>query len=151
VSLPLLGALLDPVLRRKDKGEKRWIDVGPAERFDKGTTQSAVLIFSKRDQWTIMPARPHLGVFVSRDDAGSFTVFSRVCPHLGCSIDPKETGFGCPCHRSRFDTKGSRLEDGEGANPSPRDMDPLEHKVEQDHLWVRYARYKTGSSSRVEI
>ena len=31
---------------------------------------------------------------------------STVCTHLGCTVNPVETGFDCPCHGSTYDDKG---------------------------------------------
>lgn len=31
---------------------------------------------------------------------------STVCTHLGCTVNPVETGFDCPCHGSTYDEKG---------------------------------------------
>jgi cytochrome b6-f complex iron-sulfur subunit len=39
--------------------------------------------------------------------AEGFTAISLVCPHLGCTINPTEDGFSCPCHGSRFSPDGS--------------------------------------------
>ena len=43
--------------------------------------------------------------------AGQFTAFDATCPHQGCPVSFNESGdgFTCPCHGSRFDTKGKRL------------------------------------------
>lgn len=38
-------------------------------------------------------------------------VFSRRCPHLGCRLNLEDgTGIVCPCHGSRFDWKGQRVD-----------------------------------------
>ena len=38
--------------------------------------------------------------------------FSRRCTHLGCrlNVTEDELGFVCPCHGSRFDLRGHRVE-----------------------------------------
>ncbi|MEP7270707.1 MAG: FAD-dependent oxidoreductase [Acidobacteriota bacterium] len=43
-----------------------------------------------------------------RDEAGVLHEFSAVCPHLGCIVNwnPAERTFDCPCHGSRFDSRG---------------------------------------------
>jgi cytochrome b6-f complex iron-sulfur subunit len=41
--------------------------------------------------------------------ATGFRALSLVCPHLGCTVDPKPEGFTCPCHGSRFDSQGGLL------------------------------------------
>jgi Rieske Fe-S protein len=36
-----------------------------------------------------------------------FTALSLTCTHLGCTLEPNETGFACPCHNSNFDAEGN--------------------------------------------
>ncbi len=44
-------------------------------------------------------------------EPGRVVVFARRCPHLGCRLNVEDgAGFVCPCHGSRFDLKGERLE-----------------------------------------
>jgi glycine/D-amino acid oxidase-like deaminating enzyme/nitrite reductase/ring-hydroxylating ferredoxin subunit len=47
-------------------------------------------------------------VAVTRDADGSLHEYSAVCPHLGCIVawNAKERTWDCPCHGSRFDTRG---------------------------------------------
>lgn len=44
-------------------------------------------------------------VTVFRDDQGIFAI-STLCTHLGCVVQRSEEGFQCPCHGSKFDSKG---------------------------------------------
>ncbi len=47
----------------------------------------------------------------------SVTALASRCPHLGCRIDLSEDGvLLCPCHGSRFDTRGKRLAGPAGAD-----------------------------------
>lgn len=45
--------------------------------------------------------------WLCRDDGGFYAIDAR-CPHLGCLVRPTQTGFVCPCHKSRFDAAGER-------------------------------------------
>ena len=47
-------------------------------------------------------------VGASRDNDGTVHLISAVCPHLGCNLkwNKDERTFDCPCHGSRFDTRG---------------------------------------------
>lgn len=49
------------------------------------------------------------GVF--RDTAGSIQAIRPRCPHMGCQLawNPDEQTWDCPCHGSRFDAQGRRL------------------------------------------
>jgi cytochrome b6-f complex iron-sulfur subunit len=41
-----------------------------------------------------------------RSEKGSVAL-NLVCPNLGCNMENKSDGVACPCHRSRFDSKGN--------------------------------------------
>ncbi len=59
---------------------------------------------------------------------------SLTCPHRGCvvSTDNVDKGFlECPCHGSKFDLKGKRLE-----GPSPEDLRKLEIEIEKKDVYV---------------
>jgi Rieske Fe-S protein len=46
---------------------------------------------------------------VYRDDAGELRALSPTCTHLGCVVEfnQAEGTWDCPCHGSRFDTRGT--------------------------------------------
>ena len=50
---------------------------------------------------------------------GVFTAAPR-CPHMGCALEwnPDELSWDCPCHGSRFDSRGKLLD-----NPAQADLD----------------------------
>lgn len=47
-----------------------------------------------------------------KDEQGNVFLVSVKCPHLGCQLEwnPAEKSWDCPCHGSRFDYKGNRLD-----------------------------------------
>jgi glycine/D-amino acid oxidase-like deaminating enzyme/nitrite reductase/ring-hydroxylating ferredoxin subunit len=47
-------------------------------------------------------------IAVYRDERGEIHSYSAVCPHLGCIVqwNGEEKTFDCPCHGSRFTSKG---------------------------------------------
>jgi cytochrome b6-f complex iron-sulfur subunit len=45
-----------------------------------------------------------------------FSAISLVCTHLGCTVKPTTEGFTCPCHGSRYDTRGKVVR-GPASNP----------------------------------
>lgn len=51
-----------------------------------------------------------IGVYRNTD--GTIYAISARCPHLGCQLswNPDEKSFDCPCHGSRFDYMGNRLD-----------------------------------------
>ncbi len=59
-------------------------------------------------------------VAVHRDESGGLHERSAICPHLGCVVawNSSEKTWDCPCHGSRFDTKGMVL-NGPAITPLP--------------------------------
>ncbi len=41
-----------------------------------------------------------------RRKGNRIAAISTVCTHLGCTVNPTETGFDCPCHGSTYDDRG---------------------------------------------
>ena len=44
---------------------------------------------------------------IVQNDSQALWALSLVCPHLGCTIEPVEDGFACPCHGSKFYLNGA--------------------------------------------
>jgi cytochrome b6-f complex iron-sulfur subunit len=61
-------------------------------------------------------ALPDARVVIRRRGNG-FAAISTVCTHLGCTVDPTETGFDCPCHGSRYDDAGNVV-----SGPAPKPL-----------------------------
>lgn len=49
---------------------------------------------------------PEIPALLIHTESG-FTALSLACTHLGCTLEPNETGFACPCHNSSFDAQGN--------------------------------------------
>ena len=49
---------------------------------------------------------PEIPALLIHTESG-FTALSLTCTHLGCTLEPSETGFACPCHNSSFDAQGN--------------------------------------------
>lgn len=49
---------------------------------------------------------PEIPALLIHTESG-FTALSLTCSHLGCTIEPNDNGFACPCHNSSFDTVGN--------------------------------------------
>lgn len=69
------------------------------------------------------PSRPmlHPQLFINIGEAAlGLLSFGKRCPHLGCALkwNPQEHTWDCPCHGSRFDRKGSLID-----NPAKRGID----------------------------
>lgn len=73
------------------------------------------------------------------------TVFSPICPHLGCRYQWHEDQklFICPCHHSVFNMNGKVI-----SGPAPRALDTLPTKVKNNYLYVLWERFKPGITSK---
>jgi cytochrome b6-f complex iron-sulfur subunit len=65
---------------------------------------------------------------------------SLVCTHLGCIVKLTEVGFDCPCHGSKFDSKGEVL-----AGPAPRALRWLAVSQAPDGTLLADRAKETGS------
>jgi menaquinol-cytochrome c reductase iron-sulfur subunit len=80
-------------------------------------------------------------VWTVKESDSDITVFSPICPHLGCRYQwyPDRDLFICPCHHSVFNMKGKVV-----SGPAPRPLDTLPKKIENDDLYVLWERFKPG-------
>ncbi len=118
-------------------GEAGWTEVGPVAELEEGKPVRLSVLVSQNAGWgTFNTQRP---IWVIKKGA-EVTVFSAVCPHLGCTVNTSNDNFICACHNSRWDAVG-KLEGG----PSPRGLDVLEHRVEGEVLKVKYQDFKQGT------
>lgn len=87
-------------------------------------------------------------VWVVRHADASVTVFSPICPHLGCHYrwDAGTGRFECPCHGSVFTMQGRVI-----GGPAPRPLDTLSYKVENGTLYVKWERFKVGIPEKVRV
>jgi Rieske Fe-S protein len=78
-------------------------------------------------------------IYVTKNPSSQLQVLSAVCPHLGCSIQWRQSKheFECPCHAASFALDGTKL-----SGPSPRAMDSLETQVQNGRLLVRYQYFR---------
>ena len=90
---------------------------------------------------------PHSVWAIKHSDTAA-TVFSPVCPHLGCQVlwNRDSQKFDCPCHGSVFARDGKVT-----AGPSPRALDALPSKIENGELLVEWVYYKLGIPEQVPV
>jgi Rieske Fe-S protein len=84
-------------------------------------------------------------VWTVKKSDSEITVFSPVCPHLGCRYQwhPDRNLFICPCHHSVFNKEGKVV-----SGPAPRPLDTLPKKIENNNLFVLWERFKPGISTK---
>lgn len=147
MAVPGVAYVLDPLIRRRPKNDA-WREVGAASVLRDDKPVSLPIIGDKVDAWTRAPEQQLGTVWLMKKEGGELTAFTAECPHLGCRIGYNEdtNEFFCPCHESAFGLDGSVL-----TGPSPRPMDPLEARVRDDKIEIRFRRYRTAIPEREEI
>jgi nitrate reductase gamma subunit len=87
-------------------------------------------------------------VWVIKHSATEVTVFSPVCPHLGCHYnwDPKTQHFECPCHGSVYTINGKVI-----GGPAPRGLDTLPEKIEGGILYVKWEEFRVGIPQKILV
>lgn len=147
LSVPLLGGLLSPALRRSASATpSAFLPLIQLWDLPLGVPKRVEVVSDHTDAWSREPRKVLGAAWVIRTGKHDVKAFSTVCPHLGCGVDVAPKGYGCPCHTSAFDEQGEVV-----SGPSPRGLDALEVKVEDNTVFVRYARFKQGQKQREEI
>ena len=143
---PGLGYVLDPILRGTGK-KGRWIRVAKAEALVEDHPTAVPVVGEQVDAWT-RASHVRLGMVWLRKKGDQVVALNAECPHLGCKVgyDKAKKGFACPCHDSAFDQEGTRK-----GGPAPRSMDPLEARVVDGQVEVRFVRFRAQVKERVEL
>jgi menaquinol-cytochrome c reductase iron-sulfur subunit len=77
-----------------------------------------------------------------------FTIFSPICPHLGCRFSwvDAQNKFICPCHGSEFTNDGAHI-----AGPAPRGLDPLPLRDVNGKAELTWIEYKQNSPDHIVL
>jgi Rieske Fe-S protein len=144
------AVLLDPLRRKSAAGQAirvTTIEVLPAD----GVPRKFPVIASRTDAWSKYPNAPIGAVYLRRTQDDKVEALNAVCPHAGCFVDFSEerSEFLCPCHASSFAVDGKIARPG---SPSPRALDSLEVKVDDDGVvWVTFQNFLAGRSDKVPV
>jgi len=97
--LPVISYILLPVSR---KMHRKWVSVGPADRF---AVDDTVLVSFKNPSatpWAGVTGKT--GAWVRRVGDSEFIAFVLNCSHLGCPVSWEASPklFICPCHGSVY-------------------------------------------------
>ena len=87
-----VGGLIRFLSYQYDETPQTEFEIGPASDYP----------FNSRTVLAYIPA-------VIVHDKDGLQALSLQCTHLGCSVEPRNFGFECPCHGSRFDPTGVTL------------------------------------------
>jgi menaquinol-cytochrome c reductase iron-sulfur subunit len=143
LGLPLIGYVVSPALKKR---AQEWVDVGAVDQVSASEPRQFDHVTAIKDGW--MESRSRKAVWAIKQADGSVTVYSPICPHLGCGYrwDDGDRKFKCPCHGSVYDINGQVL-----GGPAPRPLDHLPAKTENGRLLVIYKEFKAGLREQVEI
>ena len=84
-------------------------------------------VFEKNKMYPFNAGKFYLSVL---EDGGMLAI-SIKCTHLGCIVQPSETGFLCPCHASAFDKYGEVL-----SPPATRALDIFPISIVKGEIFV---------------
>jgi menaquinol-cytochrome c reductase iron-sulfur subunit len=143
LGIPFVASLVGPSLKKR---RLHWTAAGELAAFPVGEPMSTS--FSVMETKAYIHEKVTHEVWVIRHPRGDVTVFSPICPHLGCRYDwdPRRKLFSCPCHGSVFSIQG-KVE----AGPAPRPLDTLPHKIDNGTLLVEWERFELGIAAKVPV
>jgi len=143
LAVPIVGYLVSPALRRQPKD---WVSLGKIADIPTNEPTALDYTLTVKDGW--QTSQSTKGIWAVKQSDGQITVYSPLCPHLGCGYrwNHQDRLFKCPCHGSVYDMEGIVQ-----AGPAPRPLDRLPSKVENGELLVLYQEFKTGLSEKVEL
>lgn len=119
--LPVLSYILLPVSR---KMHRRWVSVGPTDRFTVGDTILVSFENPSARPWAGVTGKT--GAWVRRVGDRDFIAFVLNCSHMGCPVrwETSSKLFFCPCHGSVY------YEDGTvAAGPAPFPLQRFQVRV----------------------
>lgn len=142
MGIPFVNTLMGAVRKKKTE----WARVAEVGALSEGRPFEVKFQALTEDAYHYEKAL--YSVWVTRHDDNTMTVFSPVCPHLGCHYiwNSKTERFACPCHASMFASDGKVL-----YGPAPRPLDTLPYKVESGVLFVRYERFRVGTPGKIPL
>jgi menaquinol-cytochrome c reductase iron-sulfur subunit len=148
VAVPAFAYFLAPLRRRGGDRQADFTDAGPLSDIPVGPWRLVPVELVTQDGWKTTRVRQAVWVRRQAEGDREITVLSPICPHLGCPVNwhPDKSQFVCPCHGGIFNAEGRNI-----IGPPPRAMDPLDHEVRGDRLWVRWQDFKIGVADRVPV
>ena len=141
LAVPFGGFSILPGLKKKDAG---WSDAGTINDLKVNEPQERRFLQLVKNGW--QEEKQERSIWIVKRPDSSITAYSPNCPHLGCGYrwSDADQRFNCPCHGSVFDLNGKVL-----GGPSPRSLDTLEVKQENDRVLVKFVVFQLGISSKM--
>lgn len=143
LAIPLVASIFGTVKKVKNKIFSRLTPVNTIPilkpvnlNFETAKTDAFIKNVETQDAWV-----------VKRSDT-DITVFSPICPHLGCRYawNSNQKLFICPCHNSVYTIDGKVV-----SGPAPRGLDTLPLKIEHGELYILWERFKVGIPQKIQV
>ncbi len=143
LAVPFVAAILGSSRR---KAKLSFADVAAVDSLPVGQPVDLTYASQTTDAFIQRQAMHH--IWAIRTSATAVTVFSPICPHLGCSYDwdPRSRRFMCPCHGSVYTLDGRVV-----AGPAPRPLDTLPTEIRGGRLLVAWEQFKPGVPQKIVI
>lgn len=143
LAIPLIGTIIGPSFRVK---RAKWVQVGNIGSLALGQPVNLKFPFKTEDAY-LRETVIH-NVWVIKHSSTEVTVYSPICPHLGCHYDwhPAHSEFICPCHGSVYAIDGKVL-----GGPAPRPLDTLPTKLEKGELFIEWETFKVGITDKIPV
>lgn len=171
VGIPLVGAFLGPALERV---KARFDKIGKLPALPKGAPAKVSFVSRVRKAYIenavqryvwVVDVKPAVGADETPAEQpyletpeGTVTVFSPICPHLGChyewveswpggqGVEAGRSIFYCPCHHSKYDLDGKVI-----GGPAPRPLDTLPCRLENGELSVEWEDFQVGIPTKTRL
>jgi menaquinol-cytochrome c reductase iron-sulfur subunit len=143
IGVPLVGSLVGPAFRKINPS---WMMLGEIDSLPLGQPSHLTSVDVQTDAYIRESVTRH--IWAIRHSGQEVTVFSPICPHLGCHFDwnPSSKHFECPCHGSVYSLDGKVL-----GGPAPRPLDTLPTKIENGKLYVEWMQFKSGTVEKIPV
>ncbi|MGD0282909.1 MAG: ubiquinol-cytochrome c reductase iron-sulfur subunit [Dissulfurispiraceae bacterium] len=141
--IPFLRSLVGP---RAAVQSDQWLKVAAINSLPEG--EPVDIRFMTEPEEAYIHTAVLRSVWVIKHSPENITVYSPICPHLGCYYQwSRQSGrFECPCHASLFALDGKVL-----GGPAPRPLDTLPTRIKDGNLFVKWERFKVGTPSKISI
>jgi nitrate reductase gamma subunit len=141
--IPLVGEVVGPIYRQK---KREWVKVTDIASLP--VDQPVNPTFAMQVVQAYMRQTDLRQVWLIKHADNTVTVYSPICPHLGCHYhwNPQSQRFECPCHGSVYTLDGRVI-----GGPAPRPLDTLAGKVEGGILYVQWEEFQVGVAQKIPV
>ncbi len=141
--IPLIGEIVGPIYRQK---KREWVKVTDITSLP--VDQPVNPTFAMQVVQAYMRQTDLRKVWLIKHSDNTVTVFSPICPHLGCHYhwNPQTQHFECPCHGSVYTLDGRVI-----GGPAPRPLDTLPEKIEGGILYVQWEEFQVGVPQKIPV